>query len=183
MWQSLPAYFTRGACIDELLQHLVHAGIFYARVQLTIREGAGSTFAKLYVGIRIEHPRTPETLHLLCPCVNVGAPLNQDRPLPGLGQNKRGKQARGTGAGNHRAALQGSKFGQLINNRLTGFDPRVLNSRLWPGNLTLDRTNKADVVFLPCVHRLFNQRQSANPLRFHMQPLCRQGAELLLLSV
>ena len=78
----------------QLLQDEAVADVLRAGIELAVGEGPGAALSELDVGPRVQASRAEEGFHIALPLLHRAAPLQQDGPLPGPGQDQRGKEPR-----------------------------------------------------------------------------------------
>ena len=70
------------------------AGVLGTGVQLPVGKGPGAALAELDIGLRVQKPRGPKTLHIRLTRLHGAAPLQEDGPLARLRQHQGGEEPR-----------------------------------------------------------------------------------------
>ena len=153
-----------------------------AGVQFSVGEGPGAAFAKLDVGLGVQRPAVPESLHIPDAPLRGLAPLQQDGPSAAQGQDQSGEETRRAGAHHDGPNLRrGDGPGQSVELRLVDADPTIpaapqdalLVSH--PDGQRIDQHR-----FLPGVHRPAQYLQGEDLLLRYPQQFGRRGPKAFL---
>ena len=86
-----------GAEGDEGLKHPTREVAPFARVELSVAPSTGAALAEAEVGFGVDDAVAHEARDILCACLDRLSAVEQDGPEAGLGKDKCGEDATGTG--------------------------------------------------------------------------------------
>ena len=104
----LPQDLLRGACRGEVHKHTRPAAVVGAGGQLSVGKRAGPALAELYVGLRIQHSRAQEPLHILPSLVDAASSFDEKRRGSRAGERQRREQTCRSRPADDRASFRAS---------------------------------------------------------------------------
>ena len=161
----------------EGLDDLPHEGVVDAGGQLPVGVGPSAAFTEVHVALGGERPVAHELGHVLAALDDVGAPLQQYRRNPSLGQLECAEQPRRPHAHDDRPVL--GRFADWRPRGWRWLDLTDVDRQLRGAMLELDfeRMHVAGAVALPRVEHRPNDAHRLNHLFGYAQPLRRLRVE------